>query len=164
MLEVRKCHTASWPLTSRGAPSCWIRSPPRSSCRRRVRISFAWNSATDSCIKGIMRSRPRILLWVLCLVTLSTATFADSRDVVRDVATLIDNNYFDAAKAGAVARDLRSAVRSGAFDHYREPRDLAVALTTQLKTVDQHFNVVWLQAPSESRTLSALDSENRSPS
>jgi hypothetical protein len=104
------------------------------------------------------------LLSAVCLVTLSAASLADSREVIRDIATLIENNYFDAARASEVARDLRNAARSGAFDEFREPRDLAVALTARLKPVDQHFNVVWFQAPSESRELSVLDTEGRLPS
>jgi hypothetical protein len=94
---------------------------------------------------------------------LTTAAFAASREVVQDIATLIENNYFDAAKANEVARDLRSAAKAGTFDEFREPRDLAVALTARLKLVDQHFNVVWFSGSSVSRELSVLDSEGRSP-
>lgn len=91
------------------------------------------------------------------------AVFAEPREVVQDIATLIENNFYDAAKSREIARDLRSAAKAGTFDAFREPRDLAVALTARLKPVDQHFNVVWFSGTSVSRQLSAVDSEGRSP-
>lgn len=109
-----------------------------------------------------MRSGVAVVLAVLCLGT-AVSAFADARDVTRDIATLIENNYFDEAKAREIATELRRAARAGEFDRVREPRDLAVALTARLKPVDQHFNVVWLRAPSGAIAPSAVDSDNRSP-
>lgn len=106
--------------------------------------------------------RPTLLTAALCLLAVSSGALADNREVVRDIATLIENNYFDAAKAQALARELRSAARAGAFDQVREPRALAVALTSRLKPVDRHFNVVWLQQGSSTRELSSVDAGPRS--
>jgi C-terminal processing protease CtpA/Prc len=106
----------------------------------------------------------RTLALTLLIAFCPTAAFADARAVVRDIATLIDNNYFDADKASEIARDLRGEARAGAFDKYREPRDLAVALTARLKPQDQHFNVIWFKAPAGTIAPSALDAEGRTSS
>jgi hypothetical protein len=103
----------------------------------------------------------RTLALALLIVVCPAPAFADARAVVRDIATLIDNNYFDAAKADAIARDLRADARAGTFDKYREPRELAVALTAKLKPLDQHFNVIWFKAPDGTIAPSALDAEGR---
>jgi len=112
-----------------------------------------------------MRSRiaslPTLCMVLLCV---SAPAFGDSREVVRDIATLIENNYFDAVKARQIAGTLRTAARSGAFDESLPPRDLAVALTARLKAHDQHFSVVWLQAPRAQPGRSAATSESRAPS
>lgn len=106
----------------------------------------------------------RTLAVALLIAFCPAAAFADARAVVRDIATLIDNNYFDAAKASRIARDLRDDARAGTFDRYREPRELAVVLTAKLKPQDQHFNVIWFKAPAGAIAPSALDAEGRTSS
>lgn len=106
----------------------------------------------------------RTLALAVLIAFCPAAALADARAVVRDIAMLIDNNYFDADKAGEIARDLRNDARGGAFDKYREPRDLAVALTAKLKPQDQHFNVIWFKAPAGTIAPSALDAEGRTSS
>ncbi len=90
----------------------------------------------------------------LCLFVVAAALVAaprpalsDARAVVSELATLIEDNYFDPDKGRDIARELRRAERAGALDRYVEPRDLAAALTSRLKSADRHFNVVWFAAP-----------------
>jgi hypothetical protein len=71
---------------------------------------------------------------------------ADTSAVVEQIATLIDNNYFDAAKASEIAAKLRDDVHRGRFATLDQSRDLAAALTTRLKPFDRHFNVTWAGA------------------
>src|SRR6202012_237845 len=47
---------------------------------------------------------------------------AASRDVVQQIATLIENNYFDATQAQSIAKDLREASQNGRFDALADPR------------------------------------------
>lgn len=108
-----------------------------------------------------LMSRAALLLAVMCTVAPPAATCA-TREVVDRIATLIENNYFDADKAANVARDLRAAERAGEFRALSDPRDLAAALTLRLKPVDQHFNVTWVQAAPETR--SGVDAQPRSSS
>ena len=116
-------------------------------------------SRRSSAAKSVVRIVALALLIVLCIFDAR----ADNREVVRDIATLIDNNFFDAPRAAQIAGTLRDAANAGSFDRYREPRDLAVALTAKLKPHDQHFNVVWFKAPDGTIVPSALDVEGRVP-
>jgi hypothetical protein len=68
---------------------------------------------------------------------------AASTDPVGAVAQIIEDNYFDAGRARAIAEDLRKAVRDGEFRRYDDPRELASAVTERLKPHDAHFNVRW---------------------
>ncbi len=65
------------------------------------------------------------------------------RPVVEGVAQAIADNYYDAAKGAAVARDLRTEAAKGAYDRLTDPRDLATALSERLRPLDHHFNVAW---------------------
>jgi len=76
-------------------------------------------------------------------VTAAAPAFGAPRDVVDQIATIIDNNYFDVAKAREIAKDLRAAAQAGRFDARVDSRDLAAALTAQLRPLDHHFNVLW---------------------
>jgi hypothetical protein len=96
---------------------------------------------------SFLPSRSALLALSACL--LAAGAHGATRDVVDNLATLIENNYFDAAKARATAGALRAAERAGAFASVSEPRDLAVALNARLKRVDQHFNVTWVRAAPE---------------
>ena len=89
----------------------------------------------------IVKSR-RILALALGLLAASLALGAN-RDHVDRLSDLIENNYFDPAKAREVATDLRAAAKAGDFDALSEPRDLAVALTSRLRKIDRHFTVTW---------------------
>lgn len=63
--------------------------------------------------------------------------------MVDHIATLIENNYFDAGKAEDIAGGLRQAASAGEFDRFKDPRDLEDALTTRLQPLDHHFRVTW---------------------
>jgi hypothetical protein len=95
------------------------------------------------------RHRAGAFLALYCAL-LAPPTPAAPRDVVQQVATLIENNYFDATKAQLIAKDLREAAQSGRFDALTDPRDLAAKLTAQLQPLDHHFRVGWSppEAPS----------------
>lgn len=97
-----------------------------------------------SSIKRIanLSTRFHLLLALLCSILPLPATGAP-RDTVQQVATLIENNYFDATKAQEIARDLRESAQAGRFDTLRDPRDLATALTGRLQPLDHHFRVTW---------------------
>lgn len=68
---------------------------------------------------------------------------AEPRDVVRRVADQIAANYFDPAKGAQIARDLKAEASGGAFDRYKNPLDLAEALSSRLRPLDGHFQVQW---------------------
>src|SRR5262249_36076008 len=81
------------------------------------------------------------LLLATCLAAF--ASFGSPRDIATAAADLVENNYFDARRAQAIADDLRTQAAAGRFDALTDPRDLAVALTSHLKAFDHHFNVLW---------------------
>jgi hypothetical protein len=90
----------------------------------------------------------RAIASCLCLsLFVSSLAHAANRDHVERIADLIDNNYFDPARAREVAGELRAAAKTGEFDKLEEPRDLATALTARLRKIDRHFTVMW-QGPS----------------
>jgi len=59
------------------------------------------------------------------------------------VATRIRDLYFDPRRADEIAKGLEAAAAAGEFDALTDPRDLATALTTRLRPLDGHFNVVF---------------------
>ena len=84
-------------------------------------------------------------------IALPSVAQGSPRDVVDNIATLIENNYFAADKAGDIARSLREGAAAGQFDQLRDPRDLAATLTSRLQPLDHHFLVTWTppeQSPS----------------
>ncbi|HVF15404.1 MAG TPA: S41 family peptidase [Steroidobacteraceae bacterium] len=103
------------------------------------------------------------LLIAACTLAPFGPVNADTREVVREMAALIENNYFDPDKANEIARELRAAERAGAFAKHADPRDLAVALTARLKASDRHFNVVWVPAPASRPTLGADEVSGAGP-
>jgi hypothetical protein len=81
---------------------------------------------------------------------------AGPRDTVDEIATLIENNYFDPAKSHDIAQQLRFAKQAGDFDALTDPRDLATALTRRLHPLDHHFRVSWSR---HAATISEVSSE-----
>lgn len=69
------------------------------------------------------------------------------RTYVDGVADVIEQNYFDEAKAKRIAAVLREGAANGEFDALNDKRELASALTLKLKPFDQHFGVSWTDAP-----------------
>lgn len=109
-----------------------------------------------------MRSRSVCGLIAVAMLTMPLTLPAATRDVVAEMAMLIENNYFDGDKGRRIARDLVRAERAGAFNSYSDPRDLAVALTLRLKAADRHFNVTWFAAPKANVTSAANDATSGS--
>lgn len=69
------------------------------------------------------------------------------RHAVKQIADLIRADFYDAARATRIAKDLEKAAGSGAFDKLTDPRDLAMVLTRWLQPEDRHFQVTWAKAP-----------------
>ncbi len=88
---------------------------------------------------------------------MASPAYAAPRDTVEQVATLIEDNYFDAARAHEIADALRCADRAGEFDAIHEPRSLATALTLLLHPLDRHLRVTWSPTAAGSDTLDGLD-------
>jgi hypothetical protein len=65
------------------------------------------------------------------------------RVVADRIAALIEERYFDPARAKVLAAELRAAAAKGEFDATTDPRDLAVVLTDRLRPSDAHFGVSW---------------------
>lgn len=104
------------------------------------------------------RINPLLLLMCVGLTLLPlAAALAAPRDVVEQVATLIENNYFDPTRAAEIAGDLRTRAQSGEFDSLGDPRDLATAVTARLQPRDHHFRLTWSPAgrPTSDRPDSA---------
>ncbi|MFN3512605.1 MAG: S41 family peptidase [Phenylobacterium sp.] len=84
-----------------------------------------------------------------CALVLAVPAFAqtpppiDPRSRAEAVAAAIEAEYFDPAKAAKIAADLRREAEAGAFDHLRDPRDFAGAMTARLRPLDGHFAVQW---------------------
>jgi len=83
------------------------------------------------------------LAWILA----GPAQAAEPRDVVGRVADRIAAGYFDVAKGARLAAELKAEAAKGDYDRYKEPLDLAQALTARLKPSDAHFNVTWSASP-----------------
>jgi hypothetical protein len=77
------------------------------------------------------------------LILSSINSLAGPRDDVKEIAGLISERYFDSARGAAIAKQLTDATDAGAFDRYTRSSDLAVELTSRLKPLDAHFNVMW---------------------
>jgi hypothetical protein len=86
---------------------------------------------------------------------ITPAVFAAPRDVVSEAATMIENNYFDVAKAREIAERLRKEAAAGQFDKLTDPRDLASAITGRLQPIDRHFNVTWRPPAAPEKTPSS---------
>lgn len=100
------------------------------------------------------RRRPRWFAAALCLLAscppaVAASAAATPRAIVAEVATAIDRNFYDPQRAGRLAAQLREEAGAGRYDGYRDPRDLAAALSRRLSPEDHHFRVEWREpAPS----------------
>lgn len=86
----------------------------------------------------------------LALALLSHALPGMARETPRvyvdGVARVIEQDYFDEAKARQIAARLRNAAAKGEFDALADKRELASALTVRLEPFDRHFRVGWSDA------------------
>jgi hypothetical protein len=83
------------------------------------------------------------LAWTLA----GPAQAAEPRDVVSHVADQIAARYFDVGKGAKLAAELKAEAAKGDYDRYKDPLDLAQALSVRLKPQDSHFNVIWSASP-----------------
>ncbi len=65
------------------------------------------------------------------------------RAKVEALAAAIDAQFYDPARAGRIAAELRAEARKGTYDKLTDPRDFAAALTERLRPQDGHFAVNW---------------------
>lgn len=80
---------------------------------------------------------------------------AAPRTIVRQIAEVIRQGYFDPARAEVIASTLTTEAEAGRYDALTDPRDLQEALTQRLKTYDRHFSVT---APRPAHTAPAAPS------
>jgi hypothetical protein len=83
------------------------------------------------------------LLAAICWIAFAPQALCTPRSAVDDIATIIENNYFDAERAREIGESLRTAAAAGQFDTLADPRDLASGLTRRLHSFDHHFAVTW---------------------
>ena len=85
----------------------------------------------------------------LGLALLSLAFNAQARETprvyVNGIAAVIEENYFDEARAKEIAAKLRSAASAGKFDALQDERELSSELGTWLSPFDTHFKVSWAE-------------------
>lgn len=95
------------------------------------------------------RRRLRSLAAVLFLIALclpavaAPSAAAGPRATVDEVAAAIEGNFYDPLRAASLAAQLRAEAGQGRYDGYRDPRDLATALSQRLRSEDNHFRVEW---------------------
>lgn len=71
----------------------------------------------------------------------AVAQSINTKSVVAEVAGAIEESYFDAANASAIAVALRSEAAAGRYDSFADANALATALTERLRPLDGHFGV-----------------------
>ncbi|WP_291845527.1 S41 family peptidase [Maricaulis sp.] len=77
--------------------------------------------------------------------TAQTPIAASAREVaVNDLAQIIEDEFFDAERAAAIAAGLRAAQDDGAFSALSDHEALATALTARLAEEDRHFGVNYI--------------------
>lgn len=89
------------------------------------------------------RSRIAGLGSLLLAVACAAGAQTSPRTHVDNIATAIEDQFYNARRGKQIAADLRAAAANGEFDALTDNRDLATALTDRLKPQDQHFNVRW---------------------
>ncbi|MES3030128.1 MAG: S41 family peptidase [Pseudomonadota bacterium] len=92
--------------------------------------------------------------------TIAAPAFAEvsaikPRVAVEKIAAVIQTQFYDEARAGQIARDLRAEAGRGAYDRLTNPNDFATTLTARLSPLDGHFRVSW--APPEPAGAGARD-------
>jgi hypothetical protein len=80
------------------------------------------------------------------------------RAVTESAAGVIEQNYFDRARAGRIAADLRAEARAGRYDDLA-PDALATALSLRLAPLDSHFRVTWSPVGQASAATAAEPAE-----
>ncbi|WP_203290874.1 S41 family peptidase [Maricaulis parjimensis] len=62
-------------------------------------------------------------------------------NAVLSLAQIVEDEYFDAERAGSLAAEMRTALEAGEFDSIRDAETLAQQLTARLHEADRHFSV-----------------------
>lgn len=92
----------------------------------------------------------------------SAQTPIKPRAKVEALAAAIDAQFYDPARAGKIAAELRAEAKKGTYDKLTDPRDFAAALTERLRPQDGHFAVNW--TPPEPAAASAAPAPGGPPS
>ena len=86
---------------------------------------------------------------------------AAARDAaVNALAQVIEDEFFDAERAAAIASGMRSAEADGAFDEAATAQALAEALTAHLHAQDRHFSVRYIGPEAAAAQLAREASED----
>lgn len=92
-----------------------------------------------------MRKLSSLLITVAALAVLypahARAQQVEPRAVTERIAELVDENFYDEARAAQIAAELRTAANAGRYDSAASPADFAAALTAALQPHDGHFRV-----------------------
>lgn len=109
-----------------------------------------------------MRLAPALAGLALAILSYASPALAQEspRSYVGGVARVIEENYFDEARARQIATTLRTASANGEFDALTNQRELASALSVKLEPFDRHFRVGWTDTP---RAQPEADSPVMSP-
>ena len=90
-----------------------------------------------------------------CLAVTANAEEARPRKHVREIAQVIEAQFYDADRGREIAEELVREAEQGAFDGL-DPQDLGARLTKRLRRIDGHFSVTWGEPRQPMRRRPAL--------
>lgn len=97
-----------------------------------------------------------------CLAVTANAEEARQRKHVREIAQVIEAQFYDADRGREIAKELVREAEQGAFDGL-DPQDLGARLTTRLRRIDGHFSVKWGEPRQSMRRRAARGGEQPVP-
>jgi hypothetical protein len=88
---------------------------------------------------------------------------ADKRgSVIREVAEVIDSNYFDADKAHKISKELLNDLSAGKYNDIKDSNMLAAEMTKTLSKHDKHFNMRFTGGQEQQRVRQRSHASNES--
>lgn len=102
----------------------------------------------------------RIAIAIILMLALAVGARAQDwnpREVAVGVATQIEENFYDEARAAEIGSLLRERAASGTFDDIGDPFALAASISSVIEPFDGHFRVNW--APTD--TAPTADARGR---
>lgn len=92
-------------------------------------------------LKKVLLAGTAVLLLASTGFAQTSISVDDRAAAVQEIAALIGDEYFDAARAEEIESRLNELVSSGALDEYDEAESLSAYLTRYLLEEDRHFSV-----------------------